>query len=503
MIEKNNDTKSNNFTVIIILSLILLFILLALIGGSSFTDNIINFEDMLFDKFYFLFFLVLNIVIIGLIILAFSKYGKVKIGGKNSTIEHSNFSWYAMLFSAGMGIGIMFYAVAEPLAHSKVNPLFNSNSIISSSLATTYFSWGIHAWAIYVLVGLAFAFFAYNKKLPLSFRSLFYPILKDKIFGKIGDVIDAIGAIVTLFALASSLALGAMQINSGLNFLIDLKISTQIQVMIIIVVIIAATISVVSGLDKGIKILSKLNIYLAFILALFLFILGPSFLIIKNFIFSSFIYIKDLIPASIAVNHVDLSWSKDWTIFYMAWWISWSIFVGIFIAKISKGRTVKEFILSILIIPTILIILWFSILGTDSIFVDSANALSQIVDKDVSLSLFGMISLLINSHLIKVLLELLALIIIILFFVTSSDSGSLVVGFLANRGENLTTYKKIFWSVMQCLIAITIIIIGGVRGIDLIQALLIIISLPLTIFLLYILITLIKELKEYYNSEYK
>ncbi len=187
----------------------------------------------------------------------------------------------------------------------------------------------------------------------------------------------------------------------------------------------------------------------------------------------------------------------------MAWWISWSIFVGIFIAKISKGRTVKEFILSILIIPTILIVIWFSILGTNSIFVDSANNLSQIVDKDVSLSLFAMINLLVNSNFLKVSLELLALIIIILFFVTSSDSGSLVVGFLANKGENLNVYKKIFWSSMQCLIAIIIIVVGGVRGIDLIQALLIIISLPLTILLLYILYVLFKEIKKYYDTEYK
>ncbi len=495
--------SKSNFTVMIILSFLLFFIVYVLIGSNTFTNNVIELEDKLFDKFYFLFFFVLNIVIICLLFLAFSKYGKVKIGGQKAKIEHSNFSWYAMLFSAGMGIGIMFYAVAEPLAHSKINPLFKSSSLISSSLATTYFSWGFHAWAIYVLIGLAFAFFAYNKDLPLSLRSLFYPILKDKIYGKIGDLIDAIAAVVTLFALASSLALGSMQINSGLNFLIGLSISTKIQVIIIIIVIIAATISVVSGLDKGIKILSKLNIYLAVFLAISLFFLGPTLLILKNFFFSSFIYLKDIIPASLAINHVDLSWSKDWTIFYMAWWISWSIFVGIFIAKISKGRTVKEFILSILIIPTILIVLWFSILGTNAIFVDSNNSLSIIVDKDVSLSLFAMINLLLNSSFLKVILEILALIIIVLFFITSSDSGSLVVGFLANKGEKLDVYKKIFWSVVQCLIAITIIVIGGGKGVDLIQAILIIISLPLTLLLLYVLIILIKEIKKYYKNNYK
>ncbi len=309
MLKKLNKNENSNFTLIIILSLILFFIIYAILGGSTFTNNIIHLEDVLFNKFYFLFFFVLNIVIIGLLILAFSKYGKVKIGGKETKIEHSNFSWYSMLFSAGMGIGIMFYAVAEPLAHSKVNPLFKSSSIMSSSLATTYFSWGIHAWAIYVLIGLAFAFFAYNKNLPLSFRSLFYPLFKDKIHGKIGDFIDAIGAVITLFALASSLALGSMQINSGLNFLFGINISTKIQVVIIIIVIIAATISVVSGLDKGIKSLSKLNIYLAFTLAICLFILGPSLLILKNFLFSSFIYLKDIIPASKAIYHVDLEWS--------------------------------------------------------------------------------------------------------------------------------------------------------------------------------------------------
>lgn len=501
--QKLKNISQKNFTITLILSIILSFILLSFLGGKSFLDYIFHLEDLMFNNFYYLFFLVINIIIIGLIYLSFSKYGKVKIGGKDAQKQHSNFSWYAMLFSAGMGIGIMFYSVAEPISHFNDNPLFSSSSKVSSALATTYFSWGIHAWAIYVLIGLAFAYFSFNKKLPLSFRSLFYPIFKDKIYGTIGDILDAIAAIITLFALASSLALGAMQINSGLNYLINIDVSTLIQVLIILIVIFFATISVVSGLDKGIKILSNLNLLLVISLGILLFIIGPSFYIIKTFFFSSFVYVKELIPSSFLVNTVDLEWSKQWSIFYMAWWISWSIFVGIFIAKISKGRTIKEFILSILIIPSILIALWFCILGTDSIFVDSASNLSNIVNKDVSISLFAMIELLVNSSIVKIILEILSLIIIVLFFVTSSDSGSLVVGYLANRGKEIGVYQKIFWSSMQCFIAITIIIVGGIKGIDLIQALLIIISLPLTFLLLYVLIILLKDLKEYYKKNYK
>ncbi|MFV0288537.1 MAG: BCCT family transporter [Mycoplasmatales bacterium] len=488
---KRKKVKKSKFTASFIVIIICLFISYAIISGKGFINNITFLENLLFAKFYYLFFTILNITLIVLLILAFSKYGKYKIGGTQAKPEYSNIAWYAMLFSAGMGIGIMFYAVSEPLAHNLENPLFNSSSPMVSALATTYFSWGIHAWIIYVLIGLAFAFFAHNKGLPLSLRSLFYPVLKDKIYGKIGDIIDGCGAIITLFALASSLALGSMQINSGLNYLIGVNNSITLQILIIIVVIIIATISIVSGLDKGVRILSELNLNLATILGIILLICGPTILIIKNLLTSSALYFSQLPLAAIQINSVDLTWSKTWTIFYMAWWISWSIFVGIFIAKISKGRTIREFILSILFIPTILVIIWFGILGTDAIYTDQAGALSAVVSQDISLSLFGMIDLLIKVPLIKVITQVLSLLIIILFFVTSSDSGSLVVGSLAGGGNKISNFQKIFWSLMQCILAITIIIAGGIQGVDLIQSILIIISLPLTIFLLYVLISLI------------
>lgn len=496
----NKKKGLNKFTTIFSLSLIFIFILLIFIFGKNFNDIITNLELMLFNKFHFLFFLSINIVTICLIFLALSKYGKIKIGGEDAKIEYSTFSWYSMLFSAGMGIGIMFYSVAQPLSHYDYSPLFISSNKTISSLATTYFSWGIHAWVVYALIGLSFGYFAYNKKLPLALRSIFYPVLKNKIYGRVGDIIDSLGAIITLFALSSSLSLGSIQINSGLNYLLNIKVSELLQILIIIIIILIATISVISGLDKGVRILSNINMKLAIFLGVALLILGPTILIFKNFFLSSALYITSLIPASIKVNYVDISWSNHWPIFYMSWWISWSIFVGMFIAKISKGRTIKQYIISIIVIPTFISMIWFCIMGSNAIFVDNSGVLTNLVNKDVSLSLFAMIDLLVNNVYIKIGLQILSFIIIIFFFITSSDSGSLIINSLINKDDN-NNFSKVFWSLIQGLLAIVIIMAGGIGAIELIQNLLIIISLPLTVLLIYILIVTIYSIRKDHKKD--
>ncbi len=488
----------NITTTLTIIGVIGLFIIYAVMQGKSFVSSTVELEMNMLEYFSFAFFGVINITLVALVIIAFSKLGKKRIGGPDQEPEFSNFAWYAMLFSAGMGIGIMFYSVVEPLDHLYINPLVGSITE-TNALSTTYLSWGIHAWVIYALVGLGFAHFAYNRKLPMSFRSLFYPILKEKIFGTIGHVIDAFGAIITLFALSSSLSLGAMQVNAGLNYLFNINFSSMIQVIIIIVVIVLATISVVSGMDKGVRILSEMNIKFAAILAAIILILGPTLLIIKNIITSTAVYAVRFIPDSFAINGVDIAWSSTWGIFYMAWWISWCVFVGIFIAKISKGRTIKEFIVSIIIIPTLFSIVWFGIIGTSAMSVDGAGELTKAISEtNVSVSLFAMINLLVDNNILVVILQAFSMFIIMSFFVTSSDSGSLVVNTLSTGGrESNKKLQKVIWSILQAVLAIVIIIIGGVSGIELIQAILIILAVPLVAFMLYLVIILVRDLKKY------
>ncbi len=473
------------------------FISFAIFKGEEFVTFCSNIEFELLDKFSFAFFGSINLALVILVILAFTKVGKIRIGGNSQKPEFSNFAWYSMLFSAGMGIGIMFYSVVEPLDHFHTNPLVE-NITQNNALTTTYLSWGIHAWVIYALVGLAFAFFAYNRNLPMSFRSLFYPVLKQRIYGPLGNVIDAFGIIITLFALSSSLSLGAMQVNSGLSYMFGLDFSIKIQIIIILIVIAMATVSVVSGMDKGVRILSELNIKLAAIFGLIILILGPTLLAIKNLLTSSLSYALRFIPDSFAINNVDIMWSSSWGIFYMAWWISWCVFVGIFIAKISKGRTVKEFILSVILIPTIFSIIWFSVIGTGAMSVDHSGTLSNIIaNNDVSVALFAMIDLLINNQVIISLLQIFALIIIMSFFVTSSDSGSLVINTLSTGGrESNKNVQKAIWSLIQATLAIVIIIAGGVSGISLIQSILIILAVPLVFFMVYLSIVLIIELRK-------
>ncbi len=486
------------------MSFILLFIIFALIFGEDFVDKIFQLQDYILINFDNSFIMVTNLLIIFAIVIVITPLGKIRLGGKESKPEFKNFSWYSMLFSAGMGIGLIFWAVAEPLYHSSGTPLYSDLSSTSNALATTYFNWGIHAWVIYAVMGLALAFYTYNMNLPLSPRSLFYPIFKNKIFGITGDIIDAFAIIITLFALASSLGLGAMQINSGLNYLFGITISPQVQVIIIIFITFLATLSVISGLNKGVKLLSEYNIKIAFGIAIFLLLLGPTLLIFKETISSLLYYIFDLVQVSASVKDVDTEWTKSWTIFYLAWWISWSIFVGMFIAKISKGRTIREFLLSVILVPTIITVLWFGVFGTTAIFVnnESGGELLNIVNQDVSLSLFAMLNMLIKSKLLLIILEFTSLILVINFFVTSSDSGSLIIDGLANGGKRQTTRnQKILWASIEGLLAIIILILGGSAGLNLIQTILIIVGFPLTILFIYIVFSLlymlIKEAKNF------
>ncbi len=302
-----------------------------------------------------------NIIVVAALYFAFGRYGNLRIGGAEAQPEFTKFAWYAMLLSAGMGIGLLFWSVAEPISHlNKPSPMFGglgagTPEAAQAAMATTFFHWGIHPWAIYSVVALGLAFFAYNRGLPLTIRSVFYPIIGNKIYGFWGNLIDVLSVLATLTGLATSLGLGVSQVNAGLNHLFGIEISIPIQVGLIIGITALATTSVVMGLDGGVKRLSEINMILAGVFLIFILIAGPTVYIMSGFTQNIGYYVSNFIEMSLWTETFrDTNWQGGWTIFYWAWWISWSPFVGMFIARISKGRTVREFILGVMLIPSLL-----------------------------------------------------------------------------------------------------------------------------------------------------
>lgn len=494
----------NPLVSLVALVMISIFIVLGLVYGVSFLDKMENAKFLLLHNFKSIYVYFVVILVPLILLMSFSKIGKIRLGGEIAKPKHSRFSWYSMLFSAGMGIGLIFYGVVEPLSHYQVSPLFNSSDDINSALATTFFHWGMQGWAIYALVGLALAYFTYNKKLPMAPRSLFYPILKDKTFGYIGDFIDGLAVFVTLIALASSLGIGALQVNSGLNYLLGINISVGVQVVIIIVITIFASISLISGLDKGIRILSETNIYMAVLLIVIVFLLGPTISILSHGVGASFLYFKMAIFESYNSIHANSDWLADWTLFYWAWWTSWSIFVGMFIAKVSYGRTVRDFLLSTILIPTFFCMVWFSVMGTTAVStnIGSSGDLINTINTDYSLGLYAMFDILIKSKIILILVQTLSLLLIIAFFVTSSDSGSLVVDGLTSGGKMHSPLgQKIFWASTEGALAILLVLLGGQFALDLIQNVLIIVSLPMLFMTCISIVLLVHQMyKEAYQK---
>lgn len=450
------------------------------------------------------FIVVANIVIIAALVFAFGKYGNVRIGGSDAKPEFSKFGWFAMLLSAGMGIGLLFWSIAEPITHlGKPSPMFGdigsqTAEAAQAAMATTFFHWGLHPWAIYAVVGLALAFFAYNEGLPLTIRSIFYPIIGNKIYGFWGNVIDVLSVIATLTGLATSLGFGVAQVNAGLNYLFGININTTVQIILITIITGFATTSVVLGLDGGVKRLSEINMILAGVFLIFVLIAGPTVYILSGFSQNLGFYLSNLMEMSLwTETFKGTNWQGGWTIFYWAWWISWSPFVGMFIARISKGRTVREFILGVMIIPTLLSFIWMSTFGGTAIFqqMNGVADLVSVVKSDISLALFAMLK---NLPWEQVLCTV-GIILVTVFFVTSSDSGSLVVDHLISGGKlDSPVPQRIFWAVMEGVVAATLLMGGGLQAL---QTAAVITGLPFAIIILLMLYSLNVGLKKEYEIE--
>ena len=411
--------------------------------------------------------LVSNVFILASVYFAMSRFGKIRIGGNDAKPEFSTLSWFAMLLSAGMGIGLMFWSVGEPMFHyGEPSPMFGdmkpqSPAAAQAAMGVTYFHWGVHPWAIYAIVGLGLAFFAYNRGLPLTIRSIFYPLLGNKIYGFWGNLIDVLSVLATLVGLATSLGLGVKQVNAGLNFLFGIQIDVTSQVILIAVITGVATLSVMAGLDAGVKRLSQANMILAAVFMLFLLLVGPTIYILGGFTQNLGYYITIFPELSLWTETFrGTNWQGSWTVFYWAWWISWSPFVGMFIARISKGRTVREFVLGVILIPTLLSFIWMSVFGGSALFVQS-HGIADIVSavkEDVATAMF----VLLQTFPLAEVLSLTAIVLVVVFFVTSSDSGSLVVDHLTSGGKlHSPTPQRVFWAIMEGVIAAVLLIGGG------------------------------------------
>ncbi len=480
--------------------IVLTFIVFALILPEQTTEFFTNMKNIMVTKFNWLYTLTINLVLGFMIWLVFSKYGKLRLGGKAAEKEFSNISWYAMLFSAGIGIGIFFYGIAEPIMHLNV-PNELQSGLSTNPFRIMYLHWGIHAWSVYAMIAIALGYMAYNKGLPFSMRTILYPIIKEKIYGFWGDLVDVIAVVSVLFGLAASLGLGAGQINAGLNFVFGIPLSGMTQVVLIALITSIATVSVATGLKKGIKILSELNVYISLGFLTLIFIVGPTVFILSTYISGLGEYIKDFIPLGmfIGTSEEAISWQGGWTIFYWAWWISWSPFVGMFIARISKGRSLREIVLGVILIPSLVIFFAMTILGATGVYLNEMNqgAISAAVNNNLATSMYSMIDLLFNSTIMKNVVSVIAMIAVTIFFVTSSDSGSLVVDNLTSGGK-LTSPRgqRVFWAIMEGLIAISVLLLGGLSAFGIIQSAVIASTLPFALLLIVAIYSMIKMFKK-------
>lgn len=490
---KTNFTKSvalPSLTIIIAISLFCVFY-------SKDAEQTLNFvKDIIFKNLSWLYVLLVTVFVLFLIILAISKFGKIKLGADDSEPEYSFFSWVAMLFAAGMGIGLMYFGVGETMSHyaTPANANLADNLRAKDAQLYTFFHWGFHAWSIYGIVGLSLAYFAYRHNLPLAIRSGFYPILKNRIHGNFGNMVDVFGLCSTFFGIATTLGFGVVQLSAGLASLhIIPESSFNYQIIIVLVVMIIAVFSAISGLGKGVKKLSELNIVMAILLMLFILICGPTIYILNTFTEGLGHYISHFISLTFntyAYEKGSQVWFSKWTILYWAWWISWAPYVGLFIAKISKGRTIRDFILAVLFIPAFFNFLWMTVFGSSAVWIDEHSAHGALSEfaKNPDTLLFNFFT----YFPLTTFLNILSILIICVFFITSADSGIFIMNGIASKGAvNSPKWQSVFWGLLLSLLSLSLLHSGGLNSL---QTMTLITALPFGIIMILLCYNLWKAL---------
>ncbi|WP_275286033.1 BCCT family transporter [Halomonas elongata] len=489
-------------------SLVILFFVIITLAMQNQIEPLFNaIFGVLTGNLSWFFLLAANIFVILAVVLIFTPMGKVRIGGAHATPDFSYAGWFAMLFAAGMGIGLMFYGVSEPMTHfgtamggttvengvrTDWAPLGaaagDQQGAITLGMAATIFHWGLHPWGIYAVVALALAIFSYNKGLPLTMRSIFYPILGERVWGWAGHVIDILAVFATLFGLATSLGLGASQASAGLGYLFGTPDTDATMVLLIMGITVVALGSVVLGVDKGVQRLSQLNMALAFILLVFVIAVGPTLMIATGFFENLVAYVVNLPALSMPFGREDANFSQGWTAFYWAWWISWSPFVGMFIARVSRGRTVREFLIAVLLVPSVVSVLWMTAFGGTAIDQYVTDGFEGVQNAALELQLFEML----GQLPLTAITSFVGIVLVMVFFITSSDSGSLVIDSITAGGKvDAPTSQRVFWCVIEGAIAIALLLGGGLTAL---QTAVITTGLPFTLVLLAACYAIIKGL---------
>lgn len=450
-------------------AILALVVLIAAIWPNATGTLFQDLQDDIVGYFSWYYVTVVAIIVVSVAFISFSRLGDIKLGPDHSEPDYSFISWFAMLFSAGMGIGLMFYGVAEPVMHFLNPPLGAGGTADAARQAMTlsFFHWGIHAWSMYALVALILAYFGFRHNLPLTLRSALYPLIGERIYGPIGAMIDVFAIIGTVCGVATSLGLGVLQINAGLSYLFGIPTNSTVQIILIVVTTACATLSVVLGLDVGIKRLSEANIGLAFLLLFGVLAFGPTVILMQDFVQNSGGYISQLVSKTFNLYaYHPTDWLGGWTIFYWGWWLSWSPFVGLFIARISRGRTIREFVIGAMLGPTLFTLLWMTVFGNSAIELilhHGMTALGQEVQQNQAIALFKFLE---NFPLSSVL-SFVAILMVVVFFVTSADSGAMVVNMLASHGRDDTPIgRRVYWAASMGIIAIVLLMAGGLPSLQ-------------------------------------
>jgi choline/glycine/proline betaine transport protein len=457
-------------------------------------------QEWIVDTFGWFMIAAVALFLVFCLTLVLGPYAKVRLGPDDSRPDYSYITWFAMLFSAGMGIGLLFWGVAEPIFHYAFAPRFPSETAEAAqdAMVLTFHHWGLGPWAVYAVLGLSLAYFGFRHNLPLTVRSALYPLIGDRIHGWMGNFVDVLAIFGTMFGVATSLGLGVLQVNAGLNMVFDVPQGTGVQIALIAVITLIATISVFTGLDKGIRRLSQFNIAVAAALLMFVAIAGPTLLLISAYLENIGAYLTNLVDTLFwagAYEDPD-GFLGTWTIFYWAWWISWSPFVGMFIARISRGRTIREFILGVLLVPSLVSFLWFTVMGNTAIFLQNTGATDILgpTNEDEAFALFALL----ESFPLATATSVLAILVIVTFFVTSSDSGSFVIDMIASGGnQDPPKGQRIFWAVSEGVVAAVLL---GAGGLNALQAGAVSTGLPFTAVLVVVVIGLIKGLRSERND---
>jgi BCCT family betaine/carnitine transporter len=449
------------------------------------------------STFDWFFMIAANIFVVFGLALAASKLGRVRLGGPDAKPRYGYPGWLAMLFAAGVGIGLMFFGVLEPVTHTLNPPLGIDPADVAAAraagMSAAIYHWGLHAWAIYAIVGLSLAFFCFNRQMPLTLRSAFFPLFGTRVWGPFGHFVDIVAVLSTLFGLAVSLAYGAEQIAGGLHYLFDTPANTFVKIVLIIIIISIALASVVAGLDKGVKRLSELNMGLAGLLMLFVIVAGPTWVIFSTMGNAVIDYARHLPALSNWIGRDDDAFFHGWTTFYWAWWIAWSPFVGMFIARVSYGRTVREFITWVLIIPTLIGIIWMSTFGGTALDQLITSGYMGVANAVPELALFKMLEQLPFTGVVSTI----SVFLIAIFFVTSADSGSLVMDIITAGGKlDAPVAQRVFWCLLAGMVAVALMLGGGLASL---QAMTICVGLPFGVVLLLMCVGLLKGLREEQN----